>query len=92
MEAIEAVLDLAKERDEIARDLEMYDEWFQSLVGRQATVTIKNKKKTRFVDCTVTHFVRGEGWELTSDEDENEMFTATFSDLFDGTVFIHETV
>ena len=89
MEAIEAVLELAKERDEIANDLDLYDEWFESLVGRDATVTVKTKKKTRFIDCTVTAFVRGEGWEFT-DESGDEVFTASFADLFDGSVIIHE--
>jgi len=52
-------------------------------------VTVKTKKKTRFIDCTVTAFVRGEGWEFT-DESGDEVFTASFADLFDGSVIIHE--
>ena len=29
MEAIEAVVDLAKERDELASDIETYETWFE---------------------------------------------------------------
>jgi hypothetical protein len=82
MEAIEAVLDLAKERDQLAEELETYEEWFEELVGRKVTFAVKEKKKTRWVDCTVTEFVEGEGWELTAEEDE--VFIATLTDLFNG--------
>ena len=54
MDAIEAVLDLAKERDEIANELETYESWFETLIGRNVTLNLKMKKKTRFVDCVVT--------------------------------------
>ena len=43
MEAIEAVLELAKERDQIADELETYEEWFEELVGRKVTLSLKNK-------------------------------------------------
>jgi hypothetical protein len=92
MEAIEAVLELAKERDQIADELETYEEWFEALVGRKVTLSLKNKKSTRFVECVVTEFVEGEGWELTSCEVEGdeEVFMITLDDIFKGKVQIHE--
>jgi len=87
MEAIEAVLDLAKERDEFANEIDTYESWFESLIGRQVTYSFKTKKKTRFVECEVTDFTR-DGWELTSSESD-EVFMITFEDLFNGSVNIH---
>ena len=92
MEAIEAVLDLAKERDQLAEELETYEDWFEELVGRKVTLSLKNKKVTRFVECVVAEFVEGEGWELTSLEEEGdaESFMITLADIFKGKVQIHE--
>lgn len=94
MEAIEAVLELAKERDQIADELETYEEWFESLVGRKVTLSLKQKSKQskiRFVECIVSEFVEGEGWELTSCEDgEDEVFMVTLEDIFIGKVSIHQ--
>ena len=87
MEAIEAVLDLVKERDEIASDLETYESWFESLVGRNVTLALKRKSKTRFVECTVTEFTQGEGWELKSDETD-EVYMATFEDFAEGRIWL----
>ena len=90
MEAIEAVLELAKERDQIADELETYEDWFESLVGRKVTLSLKSKgKHVRFVECVVTEFVEGEGWELTSCEGEDEVFMITLEDIFKGKVTIH---
>jgi hypothetical protein len=89
MEAIEAVLELAKERDEFAADIEVYESWFESLIGKDVTLTVKNKKKTSFVECTVTEFNSGEGWELTS-RDSDEVYMCTFDDFAEGRVWIHK--
>jgi hypothetical protein len=86
MEAIEAVLDLAKERDELANDLDTYESWFESLVGKHVTLGIKHKKHTKFVECTVTEFNQGEGWELTADVEEDEVYMVTFEDFVSGKV------
>ena len=91
MEAIEAVLELAKERDQIADELETYEEWFEELVGRKVTLSLKNKKSTRFMECIVSEFVEGEGWELTSCETEDEeVFMITLADIFKGKVQVHD--
>lgn len=87
MEAIEAVLDLVKERDEIANELETYESWFESLVGRSVTLTLKRKRKTRFIECVVTEFTQGEGWELTSDETD-EVYMVSFEDFAAGRIWL----
>lgn len=89
MEALEAVLDLVKERDEIAHDLEKYEDWFESLVGKTVTLAIKNKRKTRFVECAVTEFTDGEGWELVCAQTD-EVYMITFEDFVTGRVYVHE--
>jgi hypothetical protein len=80
MEAIEAVLELAKERDELANEVETYEAWFESLVNRRVTMSIKHKKTTRFVECIVTEFTPNEGWELTS-VDDDEIYMVTFDEM-----------
>ena len=88
MEAIEAVLELAKERDHIAEELETYEDWFETLVGRHVTLTIKSKKHTRFAECLVSEFVEGEGWELQG-EDDDTVYVITFIDFVKGLVQVH---
>jgi hypothetical protein len=91
MEAIEAVLALAKERDELIEELETYEDWFESLVGKHVVLSVKSKKKTRFVECIVAEFVEGEGWELHSTEDgDDEVFMVTFEDFVAGKVFVRD--
>lgn len=87
MEAIEAVLELAKERDDAVNELETYETWFEELVGKDVTLSIKSKKKTRFEDCTVTSFHSGEGWELTS-VGTDEVYMVSFEDFVSGKVWI----
>jgi ribosome-associated translation inhibitor RaiA len=87
MEAIEAVLELAKERDHIADELETYEDWFDALIGRHVTLTVKTKKHTRFVECEVTEFVEGEGWELQGEDDS--IYVITFLDFVKGLVQVH---
>lgn len=87
MEAIEAVLELAKERDEIASELETYEEWFESLVGKEVTLALKSKKRTRFVGCVVTEFNPGEGWVLQSVEGD-DTHVVSFEDFVEGRVWV----
>jgi ribosome-associated translation inhibitor RaiA len=87
MEAIEAVLELAKERDHIAEELETYEDWFDALIGRHVTLTVKIKKHTRFVECEVTEFVEGEGWALQGEDDST--YVITFLDFVKGLVQVH---
>ena len=89
MDAIEAVLDLAKERDALADDLDVYEKWFESLVDHEVTLSVTSKKKTHFVTCRVVSFMNGEGWELVNVENEDEVYMATFSDIVSGKLTIH---
>lgn len=90
MDAIEAVLDLAKERDELAHELEVYESWFESLVGRTATLRLKkSKNSTNFVEGKITEFVEGEGWDFVGDVDD-QVFSITFDDFFTGKVHMHK--
>ena len=85
MEAIEAVLNLTKERDELASTIETYEDMLASLVGETVMLTIGRKSHKRFVECTVTEFHGADGWELTSTED-NEVYIITFDDFVKGKV------
>jgi hypothetical protein len=88
MQAIQAVLDLVKERDEIADELETYENWFESLVGENVVLSIVSKRKTRFVDCVVTEFTPGEGWVLQSEDDD--VHVVTFEDFVRGRLYIQD--
>lgn len=80
MEAIEAVVELAKERDELANEIEAYEKVFESLVGKDVTMSVKSKRHTRFVQCVVTEFNAGEGWELTNTETD-EVYMVDLEDF-----------
>ncbi len=86
MEAIEAVLELTKERDELANTVDVYEEMLASLVGETVTLTIGRKNHKRFVECTVTEFHGADGWELTSTDDDGEVYMVTFDDFVKGKV------
>jgi hypothetical protein len=85
MDAIEAVLELAKERDELASTVETYDDMLEMLVGKTVILTVGRKNHKRFVECTVTDFHGAEGWELTSTDDD-EVYVITFEDFVTGKV------
>jgi hypothetical protein len=85
MDAIEAVVELAKERDELSDIIESYENMFESLVGRKVILTIGRKNHKRFVECTVTEFHGMDGWELASTEDD-EVHMVTFEDFVAGKV------
>ena len=89
MQAIQAVLDLVKERDEIAEELETYENWFESLVGENVVLSIGSKRKARFVDCIVTEFTPSEGWVLQS-VDEDDVHVVTFEDFVRGRLYIRD--
>ena len=86
MDAIEAVLELAKERDELASIVESYEEMLESLVGKKVLLTAGRKGHKRFIECTVTDFHGTDGWELVSTEDEEEVHMITFEDFVTGRV------
>ena len=85
MDAIEAVLELAKERDELANIIETYEDMLEMLVGETVILTVGRKNHKRFVECTVSDFHGSEGWELVSTEDD-EVHMVTFEDFVTGRV------
>jgi hypothetical protein len=66
MEAIEAVLDLAKERDQLAEELETYEDWFEELVGRKVTLSVKEEEARALRRVCRVRVCRGRG--LGADE------------------------
>jgi hypothetical protein len=84
MDAIEAVIDLVKERDELVNIIENYEDALESLVGKTVILTVGRKNHRRFVECTVTGFNGTDGWELTSSDDE--VYTVTFADFVSGKI------
>ena len=87
MDAIEAVVEVVKANEELTNTLEVYDEWFDSLVGKTVTITHASKKKTRFILAEVEEFEPGEGW-LARDIETDEVFEVTFTDFAEGRAWI----
>jgi hypothetical protein len=90
MEAIEAVIELTKERDDLAAEVDMYESWFEALIGKHVTLATKSKKKTRYIECVVTEFTPGEGWTVQSTGDDEEIYVATFEDMASGKMWVTE--
>jgi hypothetical protein len=87
MDALEAVIDLVKQNEELAHTVDMYEEWFEGLVGRAVTITRTHKKKTEFITGEVEEFEPGEGWIVRCIEND-EVMTLTFDDIMDGRAWI----
>ena len=87
MDALEAVLDLVKQNEELAQTLDTYEDWFESLVGRTVTIKRRHKNKTTFVAGEVEEFEPGEGWIVRCIEDD-EILTMTLEDLLEGGAWI----
>mgnify|MGYP003704755593 FL=1 len=91
MDAIEAVVALVKERDELLDVLEDYEEWFDSLVDKHVTLKVATgKHKYKFVNVVVTAFVPGEGWEA-QDEETDAVYEIEFSDFVKGVACVTES-
>jgi len=89
MDAIESVVALVKERDELIETVEEYEHWFESLVGKSVSLQVSSKKKkVRYVDVTVTDFVPGQGWEARDDEDNT--YEIDFMDFVKGEAWVLE--
>ena len=87
MDALEAVLDLVKQNEELAQTLDTYEDWFESLVGRTVTIKRRHKNKTTFVAGEVEEFEPGDGWIVRCIEDD-EILTMTLEDLLEGGAWI----
>jgi hypothetical protein len=87
MEAIEAVVALVKERDELTETLDEYEDWFEELVGKRVSIQLPSKKnKTKFVNAVITEFIPGEGWEA-HDEGKGNVYEIKFIDFVKGEVW-----
>ena len=62
MEAIEAVVEVVKANEEMSATLDVYDSWFETLIGKTVTIAHQKKKKTIYVLGEVEEFESGEGW------------------------------
>jgi hypothetical protein len=91
MDAIQAVLDLAKECEALDEKVSEYEEVFESLIDKYVTLKVKSDKKTRYVDCVVSEWDDETfEWVLTSVESPEETFRASFDDFAAGTMWMAE--
>jgi hypothetical protein len=89
MDTITAVVELVRENEDLNKTLEMYESWFEGLIGQTVTLSHKSKNKTRYVTCEVEEFEEGQGW-LVRDIETDEVFTLSFEKLFDGSATINK--
>ena len=88
MDTITAVVELVRENEDLSKTLEMYESWFEGLIGQTVTLSHKSKNKTRYITCEVEEFEEGQGW-LVRDIENDEVFTLTIEKLFSGSVTIN---
>lgn len=94
MDALQAVLDLAREKNELQHQLKDYESFMEKLVGASVTYTVKEGKKTKYHQCTVDSW-NGDCWELIEDDSEDpddpEVFEVTMDDFVEGRLWIAES-
>lgn len=94
MDALQAVLDLAREKNELRHQLTDYEGFMEKLVGASVTYTVKEGKKTKYHQCTVDSW-NGDCWELIEDDpedpDDPEVFEVTMDDFVEGRLWIAES-
>jgi hypothetical protein len=94
MDAIQAVVDLARENEAYEEKLGKYEDWCDDLIGTSVTLRVGGKKsKTRFVECVVQEYDADEfTWTLLADEktdNDPEIFEVTFEDFIKGNLHIN---
>jgi hypothetical protein len=94
MDAIQAVVDLARENEAYEEKLCKYEDWCDDLIGSYATLRVSGKKsKTRFVECVVQEYDSDEfTWTLLADDNttnDPEIFEVTFEDFIKGNLHIN---
>lgn len=95
MDAIQAVVELARENEELQEEVKSYEDMFEKLVGTYVSYCHETKKK-RYYDCTVESFDPDTcTWHLVVDDEEREetdpdSFDATFDDFVSGRLWITE--
>lgn len=95
MDAIQAVVDLARENEAYEEKLCKYEDWCEDLIGTSVTLRVGSKKsKTRFVECIVQEYDSDEfTWTLLADDEKTtndpEIFEVTFEDFIKGNLHIN---
>jgi len=91
MDAVQAVVDLVRETNDLRQKVEKFNKVFEDLVGSRVTFRVKHTRKYKFYDCIVDNFT-GEGWELIQDTDNERPlgFYATLSDIINGNLWVTE--
>jgi hypothetical protein len=94
MDALQAVLALARENEDLKHQVSEYEEFMEKLVGASVTYTVKEGKKTKYHQCTVDSW-NGDCWELIEedpeDPDDPEVFEVTMDDFVEGRLWIAES-
>ena len=89
MEAVQAVVDLARENEELQEEVKSYEDMMEKFVGAYVSFCHETKKK-KYYDCTVESFDPDTcTWHLVVDEPEEnspDSFDATFDDFVSGKV------
>jgi hypothetical protein len=93
MDAIQAVVELARENEELQEEVKSYEDMMEKLVGAYVSYCHETKKK-KYYDCTVDSFDPDTcTWHLVVDEKEEngpETFDVTFDDFVSGRLWITE--
>ena len=94
MDAIQAVVDLARENEAYEEKLGKYEDWCDDLIGTSVTLRVGSKKgKTRFVECVVQEYDGDEfTWTLLAEDktdNDPEIFEVTFEDFIKGNLHIN---
>jgi hypothetical protein len=82
LDTIQSVVDLIKDRE----SLDLYNSWFQDIVGESVNLRLRQGKGTYWVSCKVTQFIENEGWELMSNDDDETVYRVDIWSFFSGDV------
>jgi hypothetical protein len=84
MDAIESVVSLVRENNELREQVESFESSVEQFVGKTVTLRINEGRKIKFYTCIIDQW-NGEEWELSElDSDDPKNFTATLEDLIEG--------
>lgn len=89
MEAIQEVIDLVHENEDLSETIQVYEGWFHKIVGKSVIYEKKtrSKKHTNYLECKVTRFMYTRGWDLLCSETD-EVYRVGFMDFVHGRVYL----
>lgn len=87
MDAVESVVALARENEELSETIDEYDAQFESLIGTRVSITVRAKNRVLYKEATVTEYTPGQGWEAQGDHD-NSVYEFDFSDFVQGNIWV----